>query len=159
MADGEVADGELDGDVYLRGSGDPTFGTKALNRLAKRVADTGLDRIDGQVLGDESFFDGRRGGPASGFGISPYVGPLSALAFNRGSLLPLARGWQTNPAAFAADRLRVSLRREDVRVAKRVRAGQRPKARTRSRPSSHRRSPASCATPTTCRTTTTPRCC
>ena len=36
----------------------------------------------------------------SGFGISPYVGPLSALAFNRGSMLPLARGWQSDPPAL-----------------------------------------------------------
>ena len=123
LADGEVDDnGTLAGDLYLHGSGDPTFGTKALNRLADRVADTGLERVDGRVLGDESFFDQRRGGPASGFGISPYVGPLSALAFNRGSLLPFSRGWQTNPAAFAADRLRASLRREDVAVPKPVRA-------------------------------------
>jgi len=126
MADGEVSEGTLDGNVYLRGSGDPTFGTSALNRLAGLVADTGLDRINGRVLGDESFFDARRGGPASGFGISPYVGPLSALAFNHGSLVPFARGWQTNPPAFAAERLRVSLRREDVAVARYVRTGNAP---------------------------------
>jgi D-alanyl-D-alanine carboxypeptidase/D-alanyl-D-alanine-endopeptidase (penicillin-binding protein 4) len=126
LANGEIGDGELAGDLYLQGSGDPTFGTSALNRLAGLVADTGLERIDGRVIGDESFFDRRRGGPASGFGTSPYVGPLSALGFNHGSLLPYARGWQINPPAFAAERLRISLRREDVRVAKRVRAGSAP---------------------------------
>jgi D-alanyl-D-alanine carboxypeptidase/D-alanyl-D-alanine-endopeptidase (penicillin-binding protein 4) len=130
MADGEISEGALDGNIYLHGSGDPTFGTSALNRLAGLVADTGLDRIGGRVFGDESFFDARRGGPASGFGISPYVGPLSALAFNHGSLVPFARGWQTNPPAFAAERLRVSLRREDVAVARYVRAGNAPKDAT-----------------------------
>ena len=126
VAHGEVTEGTLDGDLYLHGSGDPTFDTKALNRLAGRVADSGLDRVSGRVWGDESFFDQRRGGPASGFGISPYVGPLSALAFNRGSLLPFSRGWQTNPAAFAADRLRASLRREDVAVPRPVRVARAP---------------------------------
>ena len=126
VAEGEVADGTLDGDVYLRGSGDPTFGTKALTRLARRVADTGLDRVAGRVIGDETFFDRRRGGPASGFGISPYVGPLSGLAFNHGSLLPFARGWQTNPPAFAAERMRVSLRREDVAAERRIGTGDAP---------------------------------
>ena len=126
LAAGEVSEGALDGDVYLRGSGDPTFGTEALNRLADRVAATGLDQVNGQVVGDESFFDRRRGGPASGFGISPYVGPLSALSFNHGSLFPVARGWQLNPPAFTADRLRVSLRREDVAVARKVRTGEAP---------------------------------
>ena len=126
VAEGEVADGTLDGDVYLRGSGDPTFGTKALTRLARRVAETGLDRVDGRVIGDETFFDRRRGGPASGFGISPYVGPLSGLAFNHGSLLPFARGWQTNPPAFAAERMRVSLRREDVAAERRIGTGDAP---------------------------------
>jgi D-alanyl-D-alanine carboxypeptidase/D-alanyl-D-alanine-endopeptidase (penicillin-binding protein 4) len=126
LIDGEVTEGKLAGNLYLHGSGDPTFGTIALNRLAQRVADTGLEEIDGRVFGDESFFDSRRGGPASGFGTSPYVGPLSALAFNRGSLLPFARGWQSNPPVFAAERFRVSLRREEVEAARQARTADAP---------------------------------
>jgi D-alanyl-D-alanine carboxypeptidase/D-alanyl-D-alanine-endopeptidase (penicillin-binding protein 4) len=114
LATGEIAEGTLAGDLYLRGSGDPTFGTSGLNGLADAVAETGLDRITGRVLGDETFFDRLRGGPASRFGTSPYVGPLSALGFNRGGLWPFGRGWQTDPPGFVAERLRISLRREDV---------------------------------------------
>jgi D-alanyl-D-alanine carboxypeptidase/D-alanyl-D-alanine-endopeptidase (penicillin-binding protein 4) len=130
LAAGGVADGVLDGDLYVRGSGDPSFGTAALRRLAEQVADTGLEQVAGRVYGDESFFDRRRGGPASGFGISPYVGPLSALAFNHGSLLPLARGWQTDPPGFVAERMRVILRGREVDVDRRGRAGRAPAAAT-----------------------------
>ena len=124
VASGTISEGVLDGDLYLRGSGDPSFGTAALRRLASKVGETGLEDVGGRIYGDESFFDRRRGG--SGFGISPYVGPLSALAFNRGSMLPLARGWQSDPATFVADRMRVTLRSEQVDVAQRARAGSAP---------------------------------
>jgi D-alanyl-D-alanine carboxypeptidase/D-alanyl-D-alanine-endopeptidase (penicillin-binding protein 4) len=130
LSDGPVAEGSLDGDLYLRGTGDPSFGTTALRRLAQRVGETGVEQVAGRVYGDETYFDSRRGGPASRFGISPYVGPLSALAFNHGSLLPLAHGWQSNPPGFAADRLRVALRREQVDVERRGRPGRTPAGAT-----------------------------
>ena len=125
--DGTITEGVLDGDLYLRGSGDPSFGTAALRRLAEQGRRYRPGDVDGRIYGDESFFDRRRGG--SGFGISPYVGPLSALAFNRGSMLPLARGWQSDPARFVADRMRVTLRSEQVDVAHRARAGSAPAGR------------------------------
>ena len=126
LTTGEVAEGSLDGDLYLRGTGDPTFGTKALERLAGLVSDTGLAQVTGRVRGDESYFDRLRGGPSSRFGISPWVGPLSALSFNRGGMSPFGRGWQSNPAAFVAERMRVSLRRDDVTVGGHGRAGSTP---------------------------------
>ena len=61
--------GRSTGDLYLRGSGDPSFGDDgAQPARASGSRDTGLEQVDGRVYGDETFFDRRRGGPASGFG-------------------------------------------------------------------------------------------
>ena len=46
--------------------------------------EAGIQRVTGRVYGDESAFDSLRGGPDSGYGISIWVGPLSALSYNRG---------------------------------------------------------------------------
>ena len=76
------------GDLYLRGGGDPTFGSPpspsaptaaaAHARGARRaVKRAGVERVTGRVLGDESLFDSLRGGPDSGYGVSIWVGPLA----------------------------------------------------------------------------------
>ena len=83
--------GELDtegifrGSLYLRGGGDPTFGSRSFTRksygggatvqdLAALLEETGIERITGRVYGDESAFDSLRGGPDSGYGVSPVGG-------------------------------------------------------------------------------------
>jgi D-alanyl-D-alanine carboxypeptidase/D-alanyl-D-alanine-endopeptidase (penicillin-binding protein 4) len=69
------------GNVFVVGNGDPTFAIADLDRLARRIAKTGVRRVAGRVLGDESHFDALREAP----GWKPsYLGlesrPLSALA-------------------------------------------------------------------------------
>ena len=78
------------------------------------------------MIGDEALFDSRRGGPASGYRPSVYVGPLSALPFNRGLASPGGRAFQSNPPAFAAAALDRALERAGVSVAGRPRAGRAP---------------------------------
>lgn len=113
--------GVLDGDLYLRGSGDPTFDTAAADRLARRVANAGLEEVTGGVVGDESAFDSRRGPPSSKFRLSIYIGgPLSALSFNRG------RGLRSDPATFAATAFQRSLRKAGVKVREEPRDGSAP---------------------------------
>lgn len=125
------------GDLYLVGGGDPTFGSASFARanggrasaqlLATRIEQAGVTRVSGRVWGDESRYDSRRGGPASGFATSIYVGPLSALSFNRGFG---SSGFQRDPPTFAARRLTKALERRGVPVAGAPRAGVRPSGTT-----------------------------
>jgi D-alanyl-D-alanine carboxypeptidase/D-alanyl-D-alanine-endopeptidase (penicillin-binding protein 4) len=132
------ADGTYTGNVYLRGGGDPTFGTDSFVRraygvgptvadLADQLSRAGIVRVRGDVIGDESLFDRRRGGPSSGYGFDPYVGaPLSALAFNRGLADESGSSIQSRPATFAADQLRRALRAAGVSVTGRAGEGTTP---------------------------------
>lgn len=56
--------GDVPGDLFLRGFGDPTLDTQDLNAMATDVAAAGIRRIRGAIVADESFFDGTHVGPA-----------------------------------------------------------------------------------------------
>jgi serine-type D-Ala-D-Ala carboxypeptidase/endopeptidase (penicillin-binding protein 4) len=122
--------GTLTGNLYLKGYGDPSFGTSDLAQLATLVRDAGIRHVTGRVYGDESFFDAHRGLPAGGFRTSAYVGPLSALSFNQGTLRGFGRGFQSDPPRFVSDRFRAALARRGVEVARKGRAGRAPESAT-----------------------------
>jgi len=56
--------GEVPGDLYLRGFGDPTLSTSDLAAMAAELAAEGVRRVKGSIIADESFFDGAHVGPA-----------------------------------------------------------------------------------------------
>jgi D-alanyl-D-alanine carboxypeptidase/D-alanyl-D-alanine-endopeptidase (penicillin-binding protein 4) len=116
-------DGVVDGDLYLRGGGDPTFDALDSNRLAQQVVDAGITEVTGRVIGDETAFDTRRGVPSSAFRLTSDVGPLSALTFNRGRTGRRAPYWQNRPANFAAKAFTKQLRGLGVDVARGARRG------------------------------------
>ena len=118
--------GVVGGNLYLRGSGDPSFSRAQARGLARVLAGSGLSRVDGRVIGDESHFDGLRGGPDSSFGVSYWIGPLSGLPFNHGRTLGGRSRFQRNPARYAAVRFTRELRRAGVRVRRTARAGVTP---------------------------------
>jgi serine-type D-Ala-D-Ala carboxypeptidase/endopeptidase (penicillin-binding protein 4) len=117
LGDGQqLPDGTWRGNLYLRGGGDPTFGSASfvsrnygegatVEDLASQLETAGITRITGRVYGDESRFDSLRGGPDSGYGTSIWVGPLSALSFNRGLANESGSAFQSTPPAFAAAKL------------------------------------------------------
>jgi serine-type D-Ala-D-Ala carboxypeptidase/endopeptidase (penicillin-binding protein 4) len=119
-------DGVLDGDLYIQGFGDPSFGGSGLGRLAAKVRLAGVRKVTGRLYGDESYFDRRRGLPAGGFRMSRDIGPLSALSFNEGRLMGSASTFQGDPPSYVADRLRVSLIRRGIAVPRHAQAGQSP---------------------------------
>ena len=124
MAPGGVWEGSL----YLRGGGDPTFGSTSfihshyggvgasVSALVSQLVRTDHIRsVTGSIEGDESYFDALRGEPSSGYAWDPFLeGTLSALAFNRGET-GHERGGHA-PAAFAARALRNALKADGVAI-------------------------------------------
>ncbi|MBV9798467.1 MAG: D-alanyl-D-alanine carboxypeptidase/D-alanyl-D-alanine-endopeptidase [Solirubrobacterales bacterium] len=116
------------GTLYLRGGGDPTFGSASFDRsaygagatiqrlVANVIHATGITAVRGRVVGDESYFDSLRGTSESGFQFDPFLeGALSALAFNRG-LINGGSAYVLHPALFGAQELAATLRAAGVRV-------------------------------------------
>src|SRR5215211_5093481 len=136
-----AADGTWNGDLYLRGGGDPTFGSAAFvernyrvgataEELADEIEGAGITRVTGRVYGDESRFDSLRGGPDSGYRTSIWVGPVSALSYNRGLANDRGSAFQANPPAFAAAKVDALLEERGIPVRGKPAAGVAPSGLT-----------------------------
>ena len=100
------------GNVVLKGYGDPTLTSLGLDRLATQLAREGITRIAGRVLGDESWFDSLRTAP--GWKPTYFLNessPLSALVVDRGVY---DHHLALQPAVAAAGRFRQLLRRHGI---------------------------------------------
>ena len=93
LRDGSVAgDGTLNGNIYIRGDGDPALSGKFLpggaaapmNRLADLVAQQGIKHITGAVIGDATGFDDQKipDGWLSRYLQASYAARVSALSLN-----------------------------------------------------------------------------
>ncbi len=126
---GHLAPGGVwEGSLYLRGGGDPTFGSTSFIRshyggvgasvstlVTQLVRGDGIHRITGSIEGDESYFDSLRGEPSSDYAPDPFLeGTLSGLAFNRGATG--SEGGPHAPAAYAARELRGALKAGGVSI-------------------------------------------
>ena len=54
---GEISDGRLDGDLLLRGQGDPFLVTERVWQMLRAIRRLGIDEITGDLLIDDSYFD------------------------------------------------------------------------------------------------------
>jgi len=54
---GEIRDGKLDGDLLLKGYGDPFLVTERVWQLLRLIRSAGIDEIGGDLLIDDSYFD------------------------------------------------------------------------------------------------------
>ena len=73
------ATGGWHGTLYLRGGGDPTFGSSGFDQsaygtgatiqrlVANLIRNTGIVSVQGPIVGDESYFDSLRGTPATDY--------------------------------------------------------------------------------------------
>jgi D-alanyl-D-alanine carboxypeptidase/D-alanyl-D-alanine-endopeptidase (penicillin-binding protein 4) len=114
LGEGQQSGATWEGNLVLKGYGDPALSAAQIARLARQVAGDGITHVSGRILGDESWFDTRR----TGLGWKPqfylHESPaLSALIVNRGWT---GRYETARPALMAAQLLRRYLRRAGVTV-------------------------------------------
>jgi D-alanyl-D-alanine carboxypeptidase/D-alanyl-D-alanine-endopeptidase (penicillin-binding protein 4) len=132
--------GVLHGSLYLVGGGDPALGTPSfydrylggfgtnLYALKAGIRAAGIGAVRGRLYADDTIFDRRRGVPDSGWATSPYIGPLSGLAFDVGFSGSGASSFASDPARLAATKLVGSLRSAGVGIRTRVALGKAPAA-------------------------------
>ncbi len=120
--------GTWNGTLYLRGGGDPTFGSArfdsanyrggaTIQRLVSNLEHAQhLSALRGRIVGDATYFDALPSTIESNFLFDPYMeGSLSAIAFNRG-LLAGGRAPIPNPPAYAARQLASALKAAHVKL-------------------------------------------
>jgi D-alanyl-D-alanine carboxypeptidase/D-alanyl-D-alanine-endopeptidase (penicillin-binding protein 4) len=122
--------GAWHGVLYLKGGGDPTFGSASFDQSAygtgatmqvlvsRLVHNLGLKSVHGRIVGDETYFDSLRGTPATGFGVDmvDVEGQLSALAYDRGFGDFAGTVAQSRPALYAAQQFVAALQAVGVKV-------------------------------------------
>jgi D-alanyl-D-alanine carboxypeptidase/D-alanyl-D-alanine-endopeptidase (penicillin-binding protein 4) len=114
LGEGEQSGSTWQGNLVLKGYGDPALSFAQLNSLARQVAGDGIQHVSGRILGDESWFDTRRTGVGWKAQFYLHESPaLSALIVNRGWT---GRHETTRPALMAAQVFRRDLRHAGVTV-------------------------------------------
>ncbi|MBY0279509.1 D-alanyl-D-alanine carboxypeptidase/D-alanyl-D-alanine-endopeptidase [Candidatus Binatia bacterium] len=102
LATGEIANGTLHGDLYLRGGGDPTLSSDGLRDLVAGLRRAGIQRVDGAFFFDESLYPRAAEIDPLQPESAPYNPAVSALSVNYNRL---ELRWQRDAAGKPAARL------------------------------------------------------
>ncbi len=87
--DSYVRSGKLNGNLYLKGFGDPDLTGERLWRMVRKLKNTGITEVTGDLIADESFFDSKEigeGWKIARYGDSVYSARISALSVNRNTV-------------------------------------------------------------------------
>ena len=118
--DADLSDSVINGNIYIKGFGNPTFTTENLEDLVNKLYQSGLRKITGNVVGDDIYFDNvySRDDWISDERANVNLPPISALVIdrNRTVVTKKRRGRYRNyfvnienPPLFAAKKLREKL--------------------------------------------------
>ncbi|HWL26068.1 MAG TPA: D-alanyl-D-alanine carboxypeptidase, partial [Ureibacillus sp.] len=58
LVDGNVENGVLHGNLYIKGGGDPTLNEEAFIQFAEEIKAYGITSIQGDLIGDDTLFPG-----------------------------------------------------------------------------------------------------
>jgi D-alanyl-D-alanine carboxypeptidase/D-alanyl-D-alanine-endopeptidase (penicillin-binding protein 4) len=122
--------GGFHGILWLKGGGDPTFGSSSFDQsaygtgatvsqlAANLIRQTGIKSIHGRIVGDDTYFDADRGTPATGNqpDLVDVEGLLSALAYDRGFATFDGTVGQSRPALYATQQFVGALQAQGVKI-------------------------------------------
>jgi len=134
------SDGFIDGNLYIKGYGNPAFSDRDLDNMIRTIKDLGITRISGKVIGDDSFFDSnyRREDSIEDEKSSVKLPPISAVIFNRNQIITQRKyknrirnysSYIPNPPLYVAELLRKKLIENGVRVDDRFETGITPNSK------------------------------
>ncbi|MCC7404372.1 MAG: D-alanyl-D-alanine carboxypeptidase/D-alanyl-D-alanine-endopeptidase [Bdellovibrionales bacterium] len=88
LSDGKIDETLLRGDLYLKGGGDPGFVSESMWFLVNEFYRTGVKKIDGDIIVDDTRFDGERfhEGRDPSRVDRAYDAPIGAMSFNWNSI-------------------------------------------------------------------------
>ncbi|MDO9575768.1 MAG: D-alanyl-D-alanine carboxypeptidase/D-alanyl-D-alanine-endopeptidase [bacterium] len=103
---GDLEDGKLSGNLYLKGLGDPDLKTQDLEKLVKDIKWHGIMEINGNLIADDSFFDDIRQGAGWAWDEPPvyWNARIGALSLNENLI-----GVRIKPGKEIGDSVRVTL--------------------------------------------------
>ena len=125
--DDDLSDSTIDGNIYIKGFGNPTFTTEDLDDLINQLYQAGVRKVTGNVVGDDTYFDDiySRDDWISEERANVNLPPISALVIdrNRTSVRKKRKGrYRTyfvnveNPPLFAAKKFREKLINSGIEV-------------------------------------------
>ena len=103
-----LEDGQIVGNIYLKGGGDPVFNSNDLEKMAEKLVEMDMKDLQGDIVVDETYFDAVRWGKGWMWDDGPiggYFSHLSALTINRnGVRVRIAPGTEVgNPVSVHLD--------------------------------------------------------
>ena len=125
--DNDFSDGIIEGNIYIKGFGNPTFTSGDLEELVQSLYESGLRTVTGDVVGDDSYFDNvySRDDWINEERANVKLPPISALVIdrNRTTVSRKRKGrYRTyyvnveNPPLFAAKKLKNTLTSYGIEV-------------------------------------------
>lgn len=131
----DLSDGIIDGSIYIKGLGNSVFTTEDLENLVNELYQSGLRKITGNVIGDDTYFDNvySRDDWISEERANVKLPPISALVIDRNRTIVTKKSKGKyrnyfvnvdNPPLFAAKKLKEKLASYGIEVEGKYISGQ-----------------------------------
>lgn len=135
--DFDIKDGEVNGNLYIKGFGNSTLTQNDVERMAIQIKQKGINRITGNIIGDDTYFDDvyKRDDWIADETANVKLPPISALTVDRNRKITHKRRGRRirtyvtavdNPPLNAASILRSKLLEQGIKVDKNAKADETP---------------------------------